>query len=61
MVEIGGGDYYTITSGPVHSVTVGAVVQHLQCNKCCTRVMKDLAEEKRACLLAASSVYQLIP
>ena len=31
------------------------------CSKCFTLLIKDRAEENRACLLAASRVYQLIP
>ena len=39
-----------------------AVVQHLQCNLCCTNfINKDWAEENRACLLSPSRVYQSAP
>ena len=35
-------------------------VTRLQCNKCCTQLIKDWPEESRPRLLAASRVYQLI-
>ena len=52
---------HAITLDAVHSVLVAVVVQCLQCNACCTRVVNDWAEENKTCLLAARRVYQLIP
>ena len=62
-MKLGGGfeGYnHTITLGPMSSVTVAAVVQRLRCE---IRVIKGLAWncENRACLLALSRAYQLIP
>ena len=55
------GNYHRITLGAVRSVTVAPVVQRLQHETCYTQVIKDQAEENRACLLTARRVYQLIP
>ena len=53
-------NFHTITLGPVRSVTVVAIGQHLNYTKCYIRINKGRAVENRACLLAASRVYQLI-
>ena len=56
-----GVNHHTITLGQVRSVTGTADVQSLQCNECCTQVIKDEVGENKACLFVASRVYQLIP
>ena len=54
--ELDTGDQFSYN----HTRPSAAVVQRMQFNKCCTWVIKDQAEDNRACPLAASRVYKLI-